>query len=105
MNEGQQKANETMRLWQAYLVLHERYTTLAQSSDATAVAELYRGAMRTEFNAFQNSLTALVSTNDQVTKDQVAEAAALGSSARIWILGILALVALSCAGIGVSLIH
>ena len=104
-NDGQQKANETIRLWQTYLVLHEGYMALAQSGDAAAMTELYRGAMRMEFNTFQDSLNALAGFNDHEAKDHAAEAAEFGSSARIWILGILALAALACVGIGISLIR
>ncbi len=103
--EERRKSGEAGQLWQSYLVLHDRFTTLAQGGDAAALAALYRGEMRTNFNKFQDGLSALVSLNDSEAKQAVESAAALGASAHIWTLGILALTAALCLGIGASMIR
>jgi methyl-accepting chemotaxis protein len=100
-----QRSDDAFRLWDAYLALHERFNKLARGGDRTAVAALYRGEMRSEFNRFQDGLTALVQRNDTDAAQAVSVAAPLGYSARLWILGILILAAALCLGIGVSMIH
>jgi methyl-accepting chemotaxis protein len=103
--EERQKAVEAGQLWQSYLVLHDTFAALAQGGDVAAPATLYRGEMRTNFNKFQDGLGVLAALNDGEAKQAVESAAALGSSAHIWILGILAIAALLCLTIGASMIR
>jgi methyl-accepting chemotaxis protein len=103
--EEKRQADEAALLWQAYLLMHEKFAALAQGGDVAALAALYRGDMRTNFNKFQDGLLALIDLNDAQAKQAVEGAAALGWSAHIWILGILAIAALLCLGIGASMIR
>ncbi len=100
-----QKADEAALLWRNYLGMHDRFVTLEHGGDAAALAALYRGEMRTEFNKFQDGLDALIVLNDNGAKQAVESATSLGSSAHIRILGILALVAALCVAVGVSMIR
>ncbi len=93
--------DQMKRGWQAYLAMDRKFLAI---SDPVSAAELYRGEMRTLFNKFQDASQAAVAFNANEAKDGVDLGAALGSSARSWILVVLGLTALLCAAIGWSMI-
>ena len=95
-------ADQIGQQWQAYLALDTRFLTV---EDANVAAALYRGDMRTLFNQFQDSLQAAIAQNIAEAKQAGDLSAALGGSARIWVLAVLALTALLCATSGWSLIR
>jgi methyl-accepting chemotaxis protein len=103
--DERQKSDEAMRLWRSYVTADGRFQSLAQAGDVAGATALYRGTMRTEFNKFEDGLSELVDVNDRNALRAVANATALGSSAHVWILGILALAVLLCFGIGTSLVR
>lgn len=100
-----QRFDEVTRWWRSYLAADDKFLSLAHGGNVAAATALYRGEMRTEFNKFQDGLGGLIGLDDRDAARAVADATALGNSARIWILGILVVAALLCLGIGASLVR
>jgi len=103
--DERQKFDDARTLWRAYGAMDDKFLALAPTGDAAALAGLYRGEMRKQFNIFQDGLSGLVAQGDRAAQQAVAAAEALRNSARLWILGILSIVAALCVGIGLSMIR
>ena len=102
--EHWRKSQEMFRLWQAYLTLHERFQTLNYRTDQATAVKMFLGEIRIEYGRFTDVLNALIAANETASRQSVDEAAALGASARIWIISILAGAMLLCVAIAFGLI-
>jgi diguanylate cyclase len=98
-------ADDTWRRWQGYLVLHDRFAAMAPQGDDVALASFYRGEMRTDFDRFMGALLPLIRFNVDEARDAADAGARVVGSARVWILGLIAVMSLLCIAVGWSLIQ
>ncbi len=99
-----QMADETTRLWKQYQELSTKYFAMAESGDAGAVTS-YLGEMRSLFRMLRTKLDAEMTLNVNGGNAAADLGTALDVQARAWILGALALTALLCAAIGLTMVR
>ena len=100
----QQLADEIIGLWTQYRALSAKYVSMSGSGDAGAVT-LYLGEMRSLFRKLRTKLSEDVALNVDGGNAAADLGTMLGPQARAWILGALALTALLCTGIGVTMVR
>jgi len=89
-------ADEIQKAWQSYLAANDQLMELDKRHDDMISARLYKGELRTTYNAFADLLTKDIDLNVAGAARAVAEGEALYSSARLWIFFSLSLAALLC---------
>ena len=87
-------ANDTWHRWQSYLVLHDRFTAMAQHDDDAALASFYRGEMRADFDRFMGALLPLIRFHADEARGAADAVGVVVRSARAWILGLVTIMAL-----------
>ena len=97
-------ADEVNRLWAQYRELGAKYSAMSASGDAGAHA-LFMGEIRTVFLRLRNMLLADMTLNVNGGNAAADLGTALDVQARGWILAALALTALLCTGIGVTMVR
>jgi methyl-accepting chemotaxis protein len=96
---------EMSQLWADYLKQDAAFLVLSSSGDTVNASALYRGAMRTTFNKFQDVLKAEIALNSAGANAAAARGGELAAHARILILSVLGAAGLLCLLIGLSLVR
>jgi methyl-accepting chemotaxis protein len=94
--EERRLADEIGAAWRNYLTANDKLMQVDKQHDDMISAKLYKGELRTAYNAFADLLTKDIDLNVAGAARAVAEGEALYSSARLWIFLGLCFAALLC---------
>ncbi len=95
-DEERRLADQIARAWQAYLAANDKLMQLDKQHDDMISARLYKGELRSTYNAFADLLSKDIDHNVAGAAQAVAGNEALYGSARIWILSGLCLGGFLC---------